>query len=99
MNWKVLPRPQMMPAQKAMSLLTPQSLRYAVKLDLGAPKMGLYRKMTLRKKDRAASAQKTYMRSLHTQATPHQQYTWLTGNSGLVIQQSGRQYSRCSVIA
>ena len=54
MNWKVLPRPQMMPAQKAMILFQPQSLRYAMKLDLGAPRIGLYRKMMFRVKETTA---------------------------------------------
>ena len=54
----------MIPAQKAMSLFTPQSLRYAVMLDFGAPKMGLYRKMRFKVNDRTAQAQSlTSMRS------------------------------------
>ena len=54
MNWKVLPRPQMMPAQKAIILFHPQSLRYAMMLDLGAPRIGLYRKMMFRVKETTA---------------------------------------------
>ena len=54
----------MIPAQKAMSLFTPQSLRYAVMLDFGALKMGLYRKMRFKVNDRTAQAQSLHFHSV-----------------------------------